>query len=400
MRHIIFLLSVLTICSVQAQTPLQNTNFEKELSSWTPSKEHPKAISIDRKGGIDQSTCLKISLSDKGVAECTQKFTNLTVGKTYVVRGWVKGENIESRGNIGANFGITGSWDISEEGLKGSFDWRQMTMTFLAQKSTESFSMRLGHWYNESCGTAWFDSFSIEPLDMFVMESPAKHIRMHLPATFVKKDQEASIAKWLGNLDKTYEAYVEFIGQAPYNGATIDIVGTLHLLPGAWAWAGNPISWTGHYVESELKSLEEGNWSFGIMHEIAHDFAINSDSYNWNEEMFANLRMYYALEKLNGTVHQGGRVRNYMELKEYYRTQGTKFNADNLMYYLLTIKDEIGWEPFKKTIRELGELPDTKRSDYEKYTIFVSTLAKHANIKADNLLSQVAQQKIYNMFNN
>ena len=43
--------------------------------------------------------------------------------------------------------------------------------------------------------------------------------------------------------------------------------------------------------------LQHDDWCFGILHEIGHVFNIGDTSWNWNDEMFANFRMHYALEK-------------------------------------------------------------------------------------------------------
>lgn len=46
--------------------------------------------------------------------------------------------------------------------------------------------------------------------------------------------------------------------------------------------------------------LQHDDWCFGILHEIGHVFNIGDTSWNWNDEMFANFRMHYALEKIMG----------------------------------------------------------------------------------------------------
>jgi len=390
----IIILAVTMVCT-QSYAQLTNLDFEEDLAGWTVEAKDDTTITIDQGAGLEDSKALKMTLETQGVAEVKQVFTGLETGKCYLVTGWVKGEEIKSRGNIGANFGISGSWMVSGDGLTGTFDWKEVKMSFIATDKTESFSIRLGFWYNDSEGTAWFDNFSIEEQAVFKAESPEKHIRLNLPAQYVKEEDKPFIAEWLKQMDDVYKVYEEFMGGVPYDGKTIDIYATLHNLPGAWAWAGNPIYWTGRFVESELESLRKGNWSFGILHEIAHDFAINDQSYNWNEEMFANLRMYYALEKLGGTVHQGGSIRDHLWLKEFYRTVGgEQFNHDNHMYYLLTVKDEIGWEPFKATIQELGSRSPERLTPLEKFNLFFETLARHGGTTPDRLLAPVAIDKI------
>jgi len=43
-------------------------------------------------------------------------------------------------------------------------------------------------------------------------------------------------------------------------------------------------------------TCEHGDLSFAILHEIGHNFNLGNTSWNWNDEMFANFRAYYAVE--------------------------------------------------------------------------------------------------------
>ena len=93
----------------------------------------------------------------------------------------------------------------------------------------------------------------------------------------------------------------------------------------AWAYAGYPIHWNRDYVASTLDEVARyDNAVFGIMHEMGHNFAPGNyvtgaydhgnGEWNWNEELFANFRMYYALCRtgysvyLNNTVYTGAQI--------------------------------------------------------------------------------------------
>ena len=115
---------------------------------------------------------------------------------------------------------------------------------------------------------------------------------------------DSQIDEWLLKLDKVYEAYIElFSGRKPFEGK---IVTLRSAAIDAWAYAGNPVQWNQDYISSALLNVGKGDWCFGIMHELGHNFApyISNATYtfDWNEELFANFRMYYALEKLNAVV--------------------------------------------------------------------------------------------------
>lgn len=378
-----------------AQSNIKNNGFEKKSDHWNIHTKKKGIIKFPKRAGIDKSRAVLLQSSSPEIIHCSQEIPGLTVGKTYLVSAWVKGEEIKAKGKIGANMGIKGTWNGSGEGNIGTFEWKKIEFSFQALKTTETLELRLGFWGNEATGKAWFDTVEIKELDVFIAESPKKHLRIHIPKKFIEEDQYTLVENWIAKLDAVYEAYIELIGKAPYDGKTIDIQVSVQNLPGAWAWAGNPIYWTGRFVPEELKFIKQGSWSFGILHEIAHDFAFTADAYNWNEEMLANFRMFYALEKTGAHVNTNGRMFSPQEVKDYYRSLcGDKFCSDYVLYYTILVKEEIGWDAFKKAFRELENKEVKDLSNYEKYRLFIETAAKQAETSADEVLSSTAWNKI------
>ena len=167
----------------------------------------------------------------------------------------------------------------------------------------------------------------------------------------------------------------------------------------AWAYAGYPIQWNRDYVASTLDEVARyDNAVFGIMHEMGHNFAPGNyvtgaydhgnGEWNWNEELFANFRMYYALCRtgykvyLNNTVYTGAQISD-MYRKSYEETlaRGIAVDGDGLMYVMTRMADTEGWEPFRKTFRELYDLaPQTScgTTKWEKIDYFFSALSRHA----------------------
>jgi hypothetical protein len=180
----------------------------------------------------------------------------------------------------------------------------------------------------------------------------------------------------------------------------------------AWAYAGEPIQWNENYISSELLSLNKGNWSFGIMHETGHNFASHiaggNRSWNWNEEIFANFRMYYALEQLNGVVVINASVpdgkggykndeKKYVgsEIKTLYKSEtsncydrtigvgSTAENGNAVCWTLIRIQERYGWDIFIKAFDELYKLPQNTEeeknwSQWQKFEYFLSFLSKYA----------------------
>ena len=136
-----------------------------------------------------------------------------------------------------------------------------------------------------------------------------------------------------------------------------------------------------------------GAINLGI-HEIGHVFSQGNISgtgrWNWNDEIFANFRMSYALEACDGTMSQrdicyrGADVINYYKIF-YDETIGAgipKNNGDALHYTFLRIKERYGWDVYKKAFRELYALGDSGQegleTPYDKFLFFLSYVSKAA----------------------
>ena len=176
-------------------------------------------------------------------------------------------------------------------------------------------------------------------------------------------------------------------------GRKLAILSSRGLESGYWALAGYPILWSSNYsaVTSTFEELaQHGTWSFGLMHELGHVFNLGNSSWNWNDEIFANFRMSYALEACDGTMSQrdicyrGADVINYYKIF-YDETIGAgipKNNGDALHYTFLRIKERYGWDVYKKAFRELYALGDSGQegleTPYDKFLFFLSYVSKAA----------------------
>ena len=129
--------------------------------------------------------------------------------------------------------------------------------------------------------------------------------------------------------------------------------------------------------------------SFGLMHEMGHVFNLGNTSWNWNDEMFANFRMHYALEKSGLKVYQtdengeskvftGSEIINLYKVS-YDKTVGTKVNDNGIHYMLARMAPQIGWESYKKTFDYLRKTGFSGSSNkYDKFVNFVNTLSRYA----------------------
>jgi hypothetical protein len=179
----------------------------------------------------------------------------------------------------------------------------------------------------------------------------------------------------------------------------------------AWAYAGDPIQWNSDYIASTLLQLKKGDWIFGILHEMGHNFAPGSFgatyAWNFNEELFANFRMYYVLDKLNGTIVQTANIYNsdgtYTSQEKKYVgkeiMQLYKSECDNgydrtiaknspvemgnaLCYCLCRMVEKYGWQVWIDTFDYLYTIspmqkPTNGMTGWDKFEYLMDALSLH-----------------------
>lgn len=328
-------------------------------------------------GGINNSKCISASSTTDNDIRWVRAF-NLAPDQGYVGRVWVKGENIV--GGNGANLGVHGTWTRTE-GSFGTFNWKEIGLNFITPTSGPvEIGCRLGYWGATSSGTVWFDNLQVTPMNGY----NGTKIGLFLEPEDTANITPANMTRWLNHLDATYNAYYDLVGGTPYSGAKIRVL-SVRDYPGGWAVAGNPILWHKPYVSNELLSINNNDdWSFGITHEIGHDFDI--DGWNWDGEFWANTKMYYALETLNGKVYQS-KYYTGSELKQYYYQDaggsyqktialGT-YSHDALTYCFIRIRETIGWEPFKQTFRYFKTSGENPATNSDKFNRFLQLLQEY-----------------------
>ncbi|WP_196017016.1 hypothetical protein [Alistipes senegalensis] len=387
------------------------------LGGWNESKA---SVSQESLRGVNGSRCVAIIAEQEDVdVMFGQKITGLDPAKPYRATARVKTEGVGA--GKGGHICLDYLWAPASEGVTGTKDWTSVTLDIdeVPADGSVTLCLRLGSTANASRGVAYFDNVSLkENTDLYIRES--EHVRLMVDKKYVSIS-DARIDAWLGNLDKVYEAYVElFSGRKPFEGKVITLRSAVI---GAWAYAGNPVQWNQDYISSALLTVGKGDWCFGIMHELGHDFApymANATyAFNWNEELFANFRMYYALEKLNATVITDANIlqsdgstktetKTYLggDLKQLYKSETTNCYdrtigankavemGNALCYKLIQIKEKYGWELYVKAFDDLYRVPRNETAEktmtqWDKFDYFMSFLTKHAgeDIYANNFTS-------------
>lgn len=387
------------------QVAIVNGTFEKGLEGWTRVDFYngtKTAVEVVEGAGVNGGKCIKIQQfpeSGRCGVGIKQRLTGLEPDQMYRMYAKVRYSDIpqgEGRGAILFDMSTRQYWGASKflygTNLK---NWTTTSMDFLAQDDGTaeivcSLGFRLGGTTNGgySTGTVFFDNVSVVKVTDELYTQEGEHVRIYMEPSQVYANAQ-QIKEWLANLDKMYESYVELVGQAPHEGRKLVILSSRGLESGYWALAGYPILWSSNYtaVTSTLEELAKyGTWSFGLMHEMGHVFNLGNSGWNWNDEMFANFRMQYGMEQNQGKVWMDNQVftgREIMNLykKNYDLTIGSTVTDDGIHYMVgrLAAPECIGWEPFKKTFRELTTKGGNYSTKYSKFEYFLSLLSKYAS---------------------
>lgn len=356
--------------------------------------------------GYKNSNCIKIiALPENGKVDVaiTQKIKGMTPYTLYRMYARVKTSDVVGgRGAIICDMNPDQYWNASKH-LFGTGDWRTVYTDFIADKNGETtIACRLGFYGNErmASGVVWFDDILITKMsesDMYIREG--KYVKINLNKTQVLAS-DANMSKWIDQLDKVYKHYEELVGGIPYP-QKVTVLSTPGIESGYWALAGYPILWNenaGSAITGSTKEIQDyGNWVFGILHEIGHVFNAGKENlgtnsqWNWNDELFANFRMNYALDMesesiiyINNTTYKSKDIQE-MYKQAYNNSLGAGTDGksgDAIHYTFCRIKNKYGWEPFKKAFRELYRLPESEttglRNNYQKFIFFLSKVSKYA----------------------
>jgi hypothetical protein len=201
---------------------------------------------------------------------------------------------------------------------------------------------------------------------------------------------------WKNRMDAVYSNLYDLTGAKQHSGSKIEIQSTRDKIPNYWGLSGNPILVNQKYVPDMIDKVNtQGDWVFGVMHELGHDF----DSYRWNfdSEFFANFKMAYSVDRNNAKVYVG--YTNYYTglsaLRQYYKSYSNpngggisydqsvargSYHHDGLTYSMLNIQQNIGWEPFRQTFRYFNNLQSNEipATNIGKFNLFLMKLADYS----------------------
>jgi hypothetical protein len=226
-----------------------------------------------------------------------------------------------------------------------------------------------------------------ETSQMATVEGQHIILKVHAEDMALLDDPQA----WVDKLDRAYEALADLVGDVPFDGEKITIT-SADELHGAWARCGNPIKWKREYIaKSFQENVNKGDWLFGIVHEMSHNFDLDY-RWVWEAEISANFKMDYVFEKTKAVVFSRGKVCDYgdpdgLRLTDLYReSELARITSDYMLHggwdndpyhrLLAEMVEKIGWEPLKQAYRWLNTLgPDELRQDgLSKRSLFVRAI--------------------------
>lgn len=417
--------------SAESLNLVSNWNFEQDvdlersdkpgegewrwMGGWDANGTGGRAAEVvqDRTRGVKGSRCLVIIANETNVdVGFAQVIRGLTPGRAYKATARIRTESVE--GGAGAHLSLDYLWAPRSNSVTGTSDtWKTTVLEFEPAADTVVLCLKLGNTAADARGVAYFDDVSITyNKDLYERASPEAHIKLVIDKNCVSVS-ESVIDDWLAKLDKVYASYrVLFKGMSPYEGKTITIrSGSIN----TWAYAGNPIQWNKDYISEALLKVSRGDWCFGIMHELGHDFAPGhfpehegaTVAWDFNEELFANFRMYYALDNVpgaqiiqeaqvfhpDGTCTSVAKMYKGKDIQKLYKSE-TSNSYDRtiakdravemgnaLCYCLCRIVDRYGWGPWSDAFEFLYKVPATCVSSgswtqWEKFRYLLDTLNK------------------------
>ena len=188
---------------------------------------------------------------------------------------------------------------------------------------------------------------------------------------------------WVDKLDRAYEALADLVGDVPFDGEKITIT-SADDLHGAWARCGNPIKWKREYIgKSFQENVNKGDWLFGIVHEISHNFDLDY-RWVWDAELWANIKLEFVVEALDATVVFYWQAYRGEELRSVFansyadaRSRG-EYNWAVIHVRFAELRDDYGWEPFKEAFRAYPPEsdPDCPSSLLGKFLLFIDLLSE------------------------
>jgi hypothetical protein len=213
-------------------------------------------------------------------------------------------------------------------------------------------------------------------------------------------------------MDNVYLSLQDLVGATPYSGSKIQIRTDRSLPTGIWAYSGNPIRINQLHMGQFIEQINnDGNWGFGVLHELGHDFD-SGKNWNFDAEFFANFKAAYAIMQRGAKVYVGNSYYTGSQIMNYYYNGAsscylTSYNVgsyhhDFLTYiFLRIIQNNFGgdWTAIKKTFRYFSLNPSYVPSgNKDRLDLFFTKIRDYSGVDVLSLLNSQEKAIIQNHF--
>lgn len=332
--------------------------------AWTVACPEAARVTWESGAGIGGTGCVSIGIVQPSQDDATvwQDLT-LQPHSAYILRGSIRGEGIEGPGADATPVGpsiSTSLWkcdSVRARGVEpalGTFDWRPFALDFATGPDGK---VRVGFRFGRGkmTGKAFFDNLSVEP-NPETEHFEGRHVILNLHRDEVELATREGVQQAIRNTDLAYEAYVELTGRDPVEGKLSAWAPRLWDIE-ALGWSGNPVLWVAIKEVLGESWRREGFCPEVFLHELAHDFDYGPWVFDGH---FSELFFYYACETRNLAIAEDG-WRRGADVRNRWIVRGREGvpNVCAVVLKAIEIRDEVGWEPFRKTYRWF--LEGTKR---------------------------------------
>jgi hypothetical protein len=229
--------------------------------------------------------------------------------------------------------------------------------------------------------------------------------------------------KIVDNLDNVYDDYVELTGTEPEHGRQIffDIGAISGYATSAEAKTDkNLVVYVDGFAKSSILDymkqgrLDENGFVRSFAHEMGHIFD-HDRAWKYDPESLADLKTFYTLEKNNYAIPRNydwapdlsgsGSRKQVLERCDIIGVAGIdKFFHEGAMTYSAyqmyntSLVDEAGWDSFKATFRDFGNLPENlaKLPDEQRAVLFYDHVMEYGKVNKEEYFKTLPDSgKIY-----
>ena len=252
-------------------------------------------------------------------------------------------------------------------------------------------------WYNNNGWVKQTYYFTTDDIPEVLVHSETANLSFEFESWQISKFTNYN--NWKNNMQKVYAKMLELTGFTPNNGQKILIKSSRTLPDNVWGQAGTIIEINSKYIPGLINQINNGDWSFGVIHELGHMFT--SSKLKFSSEMLANFIGFYAVDQLTAKVYVGNAYyTGGSQLKGYYYSGSDVsyvntvangiYHHDGLLYTFLYLKDlsGIGWVSYKSAFAYISAMDSTPSNNIGKLNLFLSVLKNYSSIDVFSKLNR------------